>query len=142
MPPPGPHRNGGLGFRIPLIVVSPFAKGGYVSHEPYQFGSVVRFIEDNWSLGRLGTTDSTSATSLTTFSTSTRNRVRFVPSRLNIQGNISFINVHRMNPLTTNRSRNIFLRATSTFPMSEARSASAICAFALNISRALPKDCS
>ncbi len=61
VPPPGPHRNGGLGFRIPLIVVSPFAKGGYVSHEPYQFGSVVRFIEDNWSLGRLGTTDSTSA---------------------------------------------------------------------------------
>lgn len=40
-----------------MIVVSPFARAGYVSHNVYELGSIVRFIEDNWSLGRLGTTD-------------------------------------------------------------------------------------
>lgn len=58
--PPGPRRSGGLGFRVPLIVVSPFARTGYVSHNAYEFGSIVRFVEDNWILGRLGTTDRTS----------------------------------------------------------------------------------
>ena len=47
----------GLGFRVPMIVVSPYAKPGYVSHTQYEFGSVIRFVEDTWNLGRLGTTD-------------------------------------------------------------------------------------
>jgi phospholipase C len=55
--PPGPREDGGLGFRVPMIVVSPYAKGGYISHERYEFGSIVRFVEDNWRLPRLGTTD-------------------------------------------------------------------------------------
>jgi phospholipase C len=53
----------GLGIRVPMIVVSPYAKAKYVSHTQYEFGSIIRFIEDNWSLGRLGTTD-TRATSI------------------------------------------------------------------------------
>jgi phospholipase C len=61
VPPPRAHRSGGLGFRVPLIVVSPFAKPGYIAHEPYEFGSIVKFVEDNWDLGRLGTTDETSS---------------------------------------------------------------------------------
>ncbi|MBV8196499.1 MAG: hypothetical protein JO263_00055 [Candidatus Eremiobacteraeota bacterium] len=55
--PPGKRSYGGLGFRVPLIVVSPFAKAAYVSHGQYEFGSIVRFVEDNWGLPRLGTTD-------------------------------------------------------------------------------------
>ncbi len=48
----------GLGFRVPMIVVSPYAKSvGYISHTPYEFGSILRFVEDNWNLGRLGSTD-------------------------------------------------------------------------------------
>jgi phospholipase C len=47
----------GLGFRVPMIVVSPYAKQGDISHTQYEFGSVIRFVEDVWSLGRLGTTD-------------------------------------------------------------------------------------
>ena len=35
------------------------SQGGYVSHTVYGFGSIIRFIEDTWNLGRLGTTDST-----------------------------------------------------------------------------------
>jgi phospholipase C len=61
VPPPGERRYGGLGFRVPFIAVSPYAKIGYVSHREYQFGSVIRFVEDNWDLGRLGTTDTHSA---------------------------------------------------------------------------------
>lgn len=47
----------GLGFRVPMLVVSPAAKRGYVSHTQYEFGSVLKFIEENWSLGSLGSTD-------------------------------------------------------------------------------------
>jgi phospholipase C len=47
----------GLGFRVPMIVVSPFAKRGYVSHTQYEFGSILKFIEENWNLGSLGSTD-------------------------------------------------------------------------------------
>jgi len=56
-----PHRdNMGMGFRVPLIVVSPYARPGYVSHTTYEFGSVLRFIEDTFALGSLGGTDATS----------------------------------------------------------------------------------
>lgn len=48
---------GGLGFRVPMIVISPYARAGYVAHTQYEFGSILRFIEDNWALGRLGTSD-------------------------------------------------------------------------------------
>jgi phospholipase C len=47
----------GLGFRVPMIVVSPYAKRGYVSHTQYEFGSILKFIEENWNLGSLGSTD-------------------------------------------------------------------------------------
>jgi phospholipase C len=47
----------GLGFRVPMILVSPYAIPNNVSHTQYEFGSVVKFVEDVWSLGRLGTTD-------------------------------------------------------------------------------------
>jgi phospholipase C len=55
--PPSQISEVGLGFRVPLIVVSPYAKRGYVSPTPYQFGSILKFIEENWSLGSLGATD-------------------------------------------------------------------------------------
>jgi hypothetical protein len=42
----------GPGTRIPFIVISPFAKQNYVSHERISQASVVRFIEDNWLDGR------------------------------------------------------------------------------------------
>ena len=46
-----------LGFRVPLIVVSPYAKPGYVSHTQYEFGSILRFIEETFALPSLGETD-------------------------------------------------------------------------------------
>jgi len=46
-----------LGFRVPLIVVSPYARPGYVSHQQHEFASILHYIEDNWGLGTLGFTD-------------------------------------------------------------------------------------
>lgn len=37
----------GLGFRVPLIVVSPYSKHGYVSHAQHEFGSILRFHRGN-----------------------------------------------------------------------------------------------
>jgi phospholipase C len=41
----------GLGFRVPMLVISPYAKQGYVTHVPYEFGSVLKFVENNFGLG-------------------------------------------------------------------------------------------
>lgn len=61
---PPPHDDqGGPGFRVPMIVISPYSREtssshpGYISNTVYEFGSIIRFIEDTWNLGRLGTTD-------------------------------------------------------------------------------------
>jgi phospholipase C len=44
----------GYGPRLPLIVISPYAKQNYVDHRLVDQSSVLRFIEDNWKLGRIG----------------------------------------------------------------------------------------
>jgi phospholipase C len=52
------------GFRVPLLVVSPFTKkgsaanGGYTSHTMYSALSVLKFIETNWSVPSLTPKDS------------------------------------------------------------------------------------
>jgi phospholipase C len=46
-----------LGFRVPLVVVSPYAKKGYVSHKQHEFGSLLRFAETTFDLGSLHSTD-------------------------------------------------------------------------------------
>ena len=43
----------GLGMRVPLIVISPYAKSGYISHATGDFSSFVKFIEHNFNLGTL-----------------------------------------------------------------------------------------
>ena len=44
----------GYGPRLPLLVVSPFAKQNFVDHGLTDQSSILRFVEDNWSLGKLG----------------------------------------------------------------------------------------
>jgi phospholipase C len=44
-------------MRVPLVVISPYAKPAYVSHVQYEFGSILKFIEETFNLGSLGTTD-------------------------------------------------------------------------------------
>ena len=44
----------GDGTRVPLLVISPYARYNYVDHNTTNQSSILRFIEDNWSLGRIG----------------------------------------------------------------------------------------
>jgi phospholipase C len=44
----------GYGIRLPLLVISPYAKVNYVDHSITDQTSILRFIEDNWQLGRIG----------------------------------------------------------------------------------------
>jgi phospholipase C len=44
----------GPGPRLPLLVISPFAKSNYVDGTPTEQASILAFIEDNWKTGRLG----------------------------------------------------------------------------------------
>ncbi|HKE35871.1 MAG TPA: alkaline phosphatase family protein [Candidatus Baltobacteraceae bacterium] len=43
----------GLGFRVPMLLISPYVRPGTISHTQYEFGSIIRFVENNWKLGRL-----------------------------------------------------------------------------------------
>lgn len=50
----------GLGVRVPMMVISPYAKHGYVSHVQYESASVAKFIESIFGLPTLGAADSRS----------------------------------------------------------------------------------
>lgn len=51
----GPYLNrAGYGPRLPLLVISPYAKQNFVDHTVTDQTSILRFIEDNWQLGRIG----------------------------------------------------------------------------------------
>jgi phospholipase C len=41
----------GTGPRIPMIAVSPFSRGGHISHVYAEHSSFVKFVERNWKLG-------------------------------------------------------------------------------------------
>ncbi|MGC9991760.1 MAG: alkaline phosphatase family protein [Candidatus Cybelea sp.] len=58
--PPKPDNQGGPGFRVGMIVASPYVPANEISHTVYGFGSIIKFIENTWSLGSLGTTDQSS----------------------------------------------------------------------------------
>ena len=42
------------GLRVPMIIVSPYAKTGYISHAPHHFGSILKYIEETLGLPAVG----------------------------------------------------------------------------------------
>ena len=50
VPPPAILNSYEYGFRVPLIVISPYAKAGTISHTFYDFGSILKFIESTFNL--------------------------------------------------------------------------------------------
>ena len=44
----------GLGIRVPCIIISPYVRRGYVIHTQYEFGSVLKFVEQTYGLPALG----------------------------------------------------------------------------------------
>src|SRR5581483_7116649 len=57
VPPPFLDDAGGLGFRVPMLVISPYVAPGTIAHTQYEFGSILKFVEQTFHLGSLGTTD-------------------------------------------------------------------------------------
>jgi phospholipase C len=55
--PPPQVDNMGLGFRVPLIVVSPYAKKGYISSQVHEFSGFLRYTEEVFTLPSLGNRD-------------------------------------------------------------------------------------
>ncbi|HEV3311378.1 MAG TPA: alkaline phosphatase family protein, partial [Chloroflexota bacterium] len=39
-----------LGMRVPAIVISPYSRAGYIDHTEYDFGSIMRFVEETFHL--------------------------------------------------------------------------------------------
>jgi len=56
LPPKTFTQNGrcGYGPRQPFVVISPWSKANYIDHRVTDQSSVIRFIEDNWGLSRIG----------------------------------------------------------------------------------------
>ena len=46
----------GLGIRVPCIIISPYARRGHVSHTQYEYGSILKFVEQTFDLAALGPT--------------------------------------------------------------------------------------
>jgi phospholipase C len=56
LPPPKTDAMG-LGPRVPLIIISPYAKKGYISHTVYEFSSFLTFVEKRFNLKPIGERD-------------------------------------------------------------------------------------
>ena len=66
VPPPQVDAYG-EGFRVPTLVVSPWAKHGFIDHTQYEFASLLRLAEDNFNLPKLGTRDVTANNMMNSF---------------------------------------------------------------------------
>ena len=68
----------GLGERVPCLIISPYAKPHYVSHTQYEFGSVLKFVEQVFNLPSLGASDARANSLVDSFNLAQRPRT-FVP---------------------------------------------------------------
>jgi phospholipase C len=60
VPPVSTTNSYEMGFRVPLIVVSPYAKAAYISHVQHDFGSILKFIETTFGLSTINPSDPSS----------------------------------------------------------------------------------
>lgn len=59
--------NFGFGPRVPLLVISPWAKPGYVTHTTLEFSSILKFVEQRFGLDPLTARDAQSNDMLDSF---------------------------------------------------------------------------
>lgn len=57
----------GLGPRVPLLIISPYAKPGFVSHTTYEHSSILKFVETRYGLGPLTARDAAASDMLDSF---------------------------------------------------------------------------
>ena len=48
--PPKPVDQFGLGLRVPMLIISPYAIAGHISHTRYEFASVLKYVEETFGL--------------------------------------------------------------------------------------------
>lgn len=79
-----------LGFRVPLIAISPYAKKAYVSETQYEFGSLLKFVEQTYGLGSLNSTDAraNSVSDMFNFSQRPRAFVRIEAPRYSVDPSV------------------------------------------------------
>ncbi len=74
--------QGGLGFRVPMLIVSPYVQA-HVEHTQYEFGSILKYVEENWNLGSLHATDERATSIGNVFDYTQRPRgFKTIPARL------------------------------------------------------------
>lgn len=56
VPPPQIDERG-YGFRVPALLVSPYARTGYIDHTLLDHTSILKFIEENWNIPPLAERD-------------------------------------------------------------------------------------
>jgi phospholipase C len=54
-----PDDRCGYGPRLPLLVISPYAKQNYIDNTQTDQSSILKFIEENWQLGKIGEHETT-----------------------------------------------------------------------------------
>ena len=74
VPPDQPGAYDMTGFRVPCVVISPYAKQDYVSHVVYDHTSILKFVETKWNLPAMTYRDA------------------------NAQNMLDFLDVHRKRP--------------------------------------------
>jgi phospholipase C len=60
----GPHRYDRYGFRVPAVIVSPYARPGYVCSTVLDHTCVLRLVEEKWNLPPLTARDAAASTPL------------------------------------------------------------------------------
>jgi phospholipase C len=83
------------GYRVPIIVISPFGKQNYVSHQQNDFGSILLFIEEQFGLGQInpsvGYADSYALGDLSDFFDFSQGAAKFQPIKPDVGPEV-FIN--------------------------------------------------
>jgi phospholipase C len=79
VPPPRVDSEG-YGFRVPALLVSPYAKRGVVDHTVLDYTAMLKFIELNWQLAPLSTRDQQSAGLVSAFDFSASARPPVLPA--------------------------------------------------------------
>ncbi len=65
--PPPTVDNFGFGPRVPLLIISPYAKRGHISHRLYEFSSILKFVETRFGLEPLTDRDTQAKDMLDSF---------------------------------------------------------------------------
>ena len=81
------------------------SQGGYISHTQYEFGSLLEYIEENWNLPSLGTTDERATSIDDTSSTTAKRRANSRRSHRSTRPKYFIDDRTRRNMATPNNAR-------------------------------------